>query len=69
MMDHKPTIGAAPVAALQEQYEALDRMDPAEYAAAEKKLVRKIDIRLMPMLILMIVLKYAISIHFINNPY
>jgi hypothetical protein len=35
--------GSAPVAALQQFYEALDRMSPEEYAAKEKKLVRKID--------------------------
>lgn len=50
--------GAAPVAALQEYYEALDVMSPEEYAAKEKKLVRKIDIRLMPMLVSMIVMNY-----------
>lgn len=32
--------------------------DPAEYAAVEKKLVRRIDTRLLPVLIVMIVLKY-----------
>jgi hypothetical protein len=33
--------------------------DPAEYAAVEKKLVRRIDTRLLPVLIAMIVLKYV----------
>jgi hypothetical protein len=33
--------------------------NPDEYAALEKKLVRKIDSRLMPVLIAMIVLKYV----------
>jgi hypothetical protein len=33
--------------------------DSEEYAALEKKLVRKIDWRLMPVLIAMIVLKYV----------
>jgi hypothetical protein len=33
--------------------------DPAEYAAVEKKLVRRIDTRLLPVLIAMIVLKYG----------
>lgn len=50
-------VGAAPVVALQGHYEALDNMSPEEYAAKEKKLVRKIDIRLMPMLVFMIVMK------------
>jgi hypothetical protein len=49
--------GSAPVAALQQFYEALDRMSPEEYAAKEKKLVRKIDQWLMPLLFLMIVVK------------
>ncbi len=31
--------------------------DPTEYARLEKKLVRKIDWRLMPVLVVMIVLK------------
>ena len=50
-------VGAAPVVALQEYYEALDNMSSEEYAAKEKKLVRKIDIRLMPMLVVMIIMK------------
>jgi hypothetical protein len=33
--------------------------DPAEYQALEKKLVRKIDWRLMPVLVSMIILKYV----------
>jgi len=37
----------------------LDSMDPADYAAKEKLLVRKIDIRLMPCLVLMIILKFV----------
>jgi hypothetical protein len=32
--------------------------DPAKYAAVEKKLLRRIDTRLLPVLIAMIVLKY-----------
>lgn len=36
--------------------------DPDEYAALEKKLVRKVDWRLMPVLIAMIVLKYALPL-------
>jgi hypothetical protein len=32
-------------------------MEPAEYAAKEERLVWKIDLRLMPYLILMIILK------------
>ncbi|RFU29531.1 hypothetical protein B7463_g6805, partial [Scytalidium lignicola] len=51
-------IGYAPVAALQEYYEALDNLSLEEYAAKEKKLVHKIDLRLMPLLFLMIVLNY-----------
>ena len=31
--------------------------DPTEYAAVEKQLVRRIDMRLLPVLIVMIVLK------------
>ncbi|KUJ22567.1 major facilitator superfamily transporter [Mollisia scopiformis] len=41
-----------------EDFDALDSMNPVEYAKKEKKLVRKIDIRLMPCLILMIILNY-----------
>lgn len=41
-----------------DDFYALDLLDPAEYAAKEKRLVRKIDLRLMPCLILMIVLNY-----------
>ena len=41
------------------QNAALGSMDPAELAAKEKALVRKIDLRLMPCLIFMIVLKYV----------
>ena len=40
-------------------FDALYAMEPAEYAAKEKRLVWKIDFRLMPCLILMIVLKYT----------
>lgn len=47
----------APVAALQQFYDELDLMSPEEYALKEKKLVRKIDLRLMPLLFLMIVMK------------
>ncbi|TVY55192.1 putative transporter [Lachnellula cervina] len=39
-------------------FDALEAMEPTEYAAKEKRLVRKIDLRLMPCLIFMIVLKY-----------
>jgi len=39
-------------------FNALDAMEPAEYAAKEKRLVWKVDLRLMPCLILMIVLNY-----------
>ena len=49
--------GFAPVAALQQFYDELDLMSPEEYAVKEKKLVRKIDLRLMPLLFLMIVMK------------
>jgi hypothetical protein len=38
-------------------FNAVDALEPSEYAAKERKLVRKIDLRLMPCLILMIVLK------------
>ncbi|CZR50886.1 related to permease of the major facilitator superfamily [Phialocephala subalpina] len=41
-----------------DDFDALDIMDPVEYAKKEKKLVWKIDLRLMPCLILMIVLNY-----------
>jgi hypothetical protein len=51
--------GYAPVAALQQHYDQLDVMSPSEYAAKEKKLLRKIDLRLMPLLFLMIVLKFV----------
>jgi hypothetical protein len=54
-MENQP--GAAPVAALQAYYDQLDIMSAEEYAAKEKKLVRKIDLRLMPLLLLMIVMK------------
>jgi len=40
-------------------FTALDAMEPAEYAAKEKRLVWKVDLRLMPCLIIMIVLKYT----------
>jgi hypothetical protein len=49
--------GFAPVPALQEFYDELDLMSAEEYAAKEKRLVRKIDFRLMPLLFLMIVMK------------
>lgn len=35
--------------------------DPTEYAAVEQRLVRRIDTRLLPVLIAMIVLKYVRS--------
>ncbi|KUL89782.1 hypothetical protein ZTR_00524 [Talaromyces verruculosus] len=50
--------GFAPVAALQQFYDELDLMSPEEYAVKEKKLVRKIDLRLMPLLFLIIVMNY-----------
>jgi hypothetical protein len=49
--------GLSPVASLQQFYDELDLMSPEEYAAKEKKLVQKIDFRLMPLLFLMIVMK------------
>jgi len=49
--------GHAPVAALQQFYDELDLLSAEEYAAKEKRLVRKIDTRLMPLLFLMIVMK------------
>jgi len=57
-----PRRGFAPVPALQQYYDALDLISPEQYAEKEKKLVRKIDLRLMPLLFLMIVLKWVISI-------
>ena len=58
-MENQPGIApvAAPVAALQAYYNQLDVMSAEEYAAKEKKLVQKIDLRLMPLLFLMIVMK------------
>ncbi|ORY56170.1 MFS transporter, partial [Pseudomassariella vexata] len=50
--------GSHGTSGFQEQYEALDLLNAREYAAKEKKLVRKIDIRLMPLLFAMIVLNY-----------
>ena len=47
----------SPVAALQQFYNELDLMSSEEYAAKERKLVQKIDLRLMPLLFLMIVMK------------
>lgn len=44
-------------------------MDPAEYAAVEKRLVRRIDTRLLPVLIGMIVLKYVGSVHSFHPEY
>jgi hypothetical protein len=35
-------------------------LDASEYKALERKLVRKLDLRLMPVLVVMIILKYAI---------
>jgi hypothetical protein len=49
--------GFAPVPALQPFYDELDLLSIEEYAAKEKKLLRKIDLRLMPLLFLMIVMK------------
>jgi hypothetical protein len=37
--------------------DVLAHMSPEEYAAAEKKLVRKIDMRLMPCLFAIIIMK------------
>lgn len=42
-----------------DELDSLAVMDPTEFAAKQKLLVRKIDLRLMPMLILMIVMKYV----------
>jgi hypothetical protein len=39
----------------------ISNMDPAERAALEKRLVRKLDTRLMPVLFVMIILKYDFS--------
>lgn len=47
-----------------EEMDALDTMDPAEYTAKEKKLVRRIDLRLMPCLVLMIVMKFVLHAEF-----
>ncbi|KAG4426706.1 hypothetical protein IFR04_000137 [Cadophora malorum] len=41
-----------------EELDLIEAMDPVEYAAKQKKLVRRIDMRLMPCLILMIVMNY-----------
>jgi hypothetical protein len=41
-----------------EDFDALDLIDPDEYAKKENRLVWKIDLRLMPCLILMIILNY-----------
>ena len=41
-----------------EDFDALDLIDPVEYVKKEKRLVWKIDLRLMPCLILMIILNY-----------
>jgi hypothetical protein len=35
----------------------IESMDPAEFSAKEKKLIKKIDLRLMPCLLAMIILK------------
>lgn len=43
--------------------------DPVEYDALEKKLVRKVDWRLMPVLIAMIVLKYVAHLIFPINAF
>jgi hypothetical protein len=43
-----------------EDFEALDLLDPVEYAAKERRLRWKIDLRLMPCLVLMIILKYVV---------
>ena len=49
--------GFSPVPALQQFYDELDLLSVDDYAAKEKKLLRKIDLRLMPLLFLMIVMK------------
>lgn len=49
--------GFAPVPALQQFYDELDLLSIEEYAAKEKRLLWKIDLRLMPLLFLMIVMK------------
>ena len=38
-------------------FHTLNGVSPEEYAAKEKKLVRKIDLKLMPILFLIIILK------------
>lgn len=40
-----------------ETHDVLAHMSPEEYAVAEKKLVRKIDMRLMPCLFAIIIMK------------
>ena len=48
----------------------LDHLPPQdEYDATEKKLVRKVDFRLMPVLIVMIVLKFVIVLNYRNFSY
>ena len=49
--------GFATVPALQQFCDELDLLSIEDYAAKEKKLLRKIDLRLMPLLCLMIVMK------------
>ncbi|KAH9218978.1 MFS transporter [Leptodontidium sp. 2 PMI_412] len=41
-----------------EELDAISTMDPLEYKIKQKKLVRRIDMRLMPCLILMIIMNY-----------
>lgn len=43
--------------AQQDTHDTLAHMSPEVYAAAEKKLVRKIDMRLMPCLFAIIIMK------------
>lgn len=47
----------------------LGHLSAEEYAAKEKKLLRKIDLRIMPCLFCMIVLKYASRITFCIEVY
>lgn len=54
MADEKTTCSQAD---RQPFYDELDLLSIEEYAAKEKNLLRKIDLRLMPLLFLMIVMK------------
>lgn len=52
-----PARKATAPAATSQIDEIIDNLSPEEYAAAEKKLVRKIDLRIMPCLFTIIILK------------